>query len=190
MVPCRWLGRGIGGAVVEAVRDLPASFPDRTWLVWLARAVLGSVPLVIAAWVAAGPLQVLSALIDVATTQQVEGLVLRHRPARTNNKGRTVSYWVAVQSGPAERIRAYRVSAKLAGSVQQGAVVRLGVTKVLGWVRALEPLAAVPMSPNSDGQAPVAPAAGATITLQDTASSLQLLHRAEELVRSRDRSPI
>lgn len=190
-----WVGRPLGSALLELATDLPDSFPDKTWLVWLSRPAAGSAPLAIAAWVAAGPAQTLFALVDIATTQHIEGLVLRHRAVRTNSNGHTVSYWVAVQTGQTERIRAYRVSAKLASGVQQGAIVRLRVTRLLGWVRQLKVAPIVPAAPTATAGGSVggrnvhgAANAGPATTGAPDQAAAELLRRADQLIRRRDQA--
>jgi hypothetical protein len=173
-----YLGRPIGRAILEVAADLPPTSP--TWVAWLSRAVIGATPAVIALWVAFGPLQVLGALADLPTARPVEGLLLRHRVASSDNEGRPSAFWVAVDPGTGDRLRAYRAPAKLASRLDQGSQVRVRTTALLGWVREIDVLAA----PAATRQrAPHRPATGPD---PGDPLSIELWQRAQQLVRHRD----
>ena len=177
-----WIGRPVGGVVLDIITDLPDTFPDKAWVVWLARGAVGATPFAIGAWVAVGPVQAVAALVDLATTGEVEGVVLRERLAKSDNEGHGTAFWVAIDTGTGDRVRAYRVSAKSAAGLRQGSHVRLRVTRLLGWVRQLEVVPgamAAPPTPMGIG-----PLGGATQPADPL--SAQLLQRAGQLVRGRD----
>jgi len=87
-----------------------------------------------AAVVAAAGLVILWALVDLGSTREVTGQVLRRRAYGSDDDKR---YYVAVDDGASATIRAWRVKFELYSSVRQYEIVTATLTRNLRYVRAI-----------------------------------------------------
>lgn len=149
---------------------------------------LGLVPLGYAA------VELWRGVADCFSRQVVEGLVLRTRarsaglqpprfvryftePERRGDKDAEPRWYVAVDTGEAPRIDAYRVRGRVYRQVSQHQRVRVEVRPRLGHVRAVEHLGPLPVT--VDAGAPVA------VDLSATPGGAALLAAAQALARQR-----
>ena len=87
-----------------------------------------------AAVVVVAGLVILWALVDLGSTREVTGQVLRRRAYGSDDDKR---YYVAVDDGASATIRAWRVKFELYSSVRQYEIVTATLTRNLRYVRAI-----------------------------------------------------
>lgn len=97
----------------------------------------------------AGIAYVLLALSDLGSTREVTGPILRLRRYGDDESPR---YYVAVDDGISERIRAWEVSSALYTGLEQGDLVTVALTKRLGCVRSI--VHAPELTPGEPAQSP------------------------------------
>lgn len=135
-------------ALLDAVRDLSPEATAPAGLQVAVTAVLGVVvALAVVLGVRGGSMLLTGAVDLVSRWRPAEGLVLRVRRRGSDDHPR---WYVAVDDGTADRIRAWQVSA---GSVGQGSTARANVTRWLAHVRDLEAVGAAPLRPALAGAA-------------------------------------
>ena len=115
-------GLALGAAVVVFVLANDVGTADQLWVI---------VPVLVAA--VAG-LAILGALVDLGSTREVTGQVLRLRAYGDDDSKR---YYVAVDDGASATIRAWRVKPELYSPLRQYEVVTGTLTRNLRYVRAI-----------------------------------------------------
>ena len=134
------IGAFVGYRVFTGVLDLHWSTTgDPAWFT-LARTVVGAIALIV---IVRSLMEMVFAVPDLVARQVVTGEVLRTRkrwsPLPPNGDDDTGQrYFVAIDDGRSESIRAFRVSQKKYPSFFQGQQVRVTVTPLLGWVALIE----------------------------------------------------
>jgi predicted membrane protein DUF2207 len=118
---------------LDSIHDTDAASRYAAWAVF----AVGLISLLVT--VRLGSL-VVQAANDLFVTRTVEGEVLRERSWGDDEH---TTYWVAVDTGTAPVIRAWRVNGMRFGEVYQHQLVRARVTPLLGFVRSFEPLPVV-----------------------------------------------
>jgi hypothetical protein len=110
---------------------------DSDWRVWLIVIGVVGIPAVMAL---AGAIQTIRALIDLTTTREVTGQIVRLRRFGGEESG--WRYHIAIDDGKATRIWAWPIRPELYERLEQGQVVTAIVTPNLKYVREVRPAAA------------------------------------------------
>jgi hypothetical protein len=113
-------------------------FSNQPWWTGLISFVIGFLVIAFAAWSFAG---FVHSVMDLGGSSIVEGEVLRVRAKSglvgsfTSNDDEPDNFYVAVYAGVGKEVAAYRVRPKIYGSFYQGQIVKVDVTRRLGYVK-------------------------------------------------------